>query len=44
MFIQIAELVTTYQQHILKAMSEKKNGEGTIPEKDFSAFFKEIEL
>ena len=30
MFIQIAELVTQYQQHILKALNEKRNTESTI--------------
>lgn len=30
MFIQIAELVTQYQQHILKALTEKRNSENTI--------------
>lgn len=44
MFIQIAELVTQYQQHILKALNEKRNTESTIPEKEFYEFFKEIEL
>jgi hypothetical protein len=44
MFIQIAELVTQYQQHILKALNEKKNSENTIHEKDFYSFFHEIEL
>lgn len=31
MFIQIAELVTQYQQHILKALNDKRNTESTIP-------------
>ena len=35
MFIQIAELVTQYQQHILKALNEKRNTESTINEHDF---------
>ena len=30
MFIQIAELVTNYHQHILTALNGKRNGEGTI--------------
>lgn len=30
MFIQIAELVTNYHQHILTALNRKRNGEGTI--------------
>lgn len=40
MFIQIAELVTQYQQHILKALNEKRNTESTISEQDFYEFFK----
>lgn len=44
MFIQIAELVTNYQQHIHKALSERRNSENTVSEKDFYDFFKEIEL
>ena len=35
MFIQIAELVTQYQQHILKALNDKRNSESTINEQDF---------
>lgn len=35
MFIQIAELVTQYQQHILKALNDKRNSECTILELDF---------
>jgi hypothetical protein len=38
MFIQISELVTSYYQHILAAMTNRKNGEGTITEKDFVSF------
>ena len=34
MFIQVAELVTNYHQHILTALNRKRNGEGTIEEKD----------
>jgi len=30
MFIQIAELITQYQQHILKALTDKRNTESTI--------------
>lgn len=44
MFLQIAELVTSYYQQILAAMSNRKNGEGTITEKDLTQFFTEIEL
>lgn len=44
MFLQIAELVTSYYQQILAAMSNRKNGEGTISEKDLTEFFTEIEL
>lgn len=36
MFLQIAELVTSYYQQILAAMSNRKNGEGTISEKDLT--------
>jgi hypothetical protein len=39
MFIQIAELITQYQQHILKALNDKRNSENTINEKDFYIFF-----
>ena len=35
MFIQIAELITQYQQHIMKALNDKRNSETTIPEKEF---------
>ena len=31
MFVQVAELVTTYYQQILAALTAKRNGEGTIP-------------
>lgn len=44
MFIQIAELITNYHQHILTALNRKKNGEGTIMEQDLIDFFNEIEL
>jgi hypothetical protein len=44
MFIQVAELITTYYQQIMAALTAKRNGEGTIPEKFFLDFFKEIEL
>ena len=44
MFIQVAELITTYYQQIMAALTAKKNGEGTIPETDFLEFFKEIQL
>jgi hypothetical protein len=44
MFIQIAELVTNYHQHILTALNRKKNGEGTISEQELINFFNEIEL
>ena len=30
MFIQVAELITTYYQQILAALTSKRNGEGTI--------------
>ena len=36
--------MTQYQQHILKALNDKRNTESTIPEEDFYSFFKEIEL
>jgi hypothetical protein len=42
MFIQIAELVTHYQQHIHKALNERRNSESTVTEKDFYEFFTEI--
>lgn len=32
MFIQVAELITNYHQHILTALNRKRNGEGTIAE------------
>ena len=35
MFIQVAELITTYYQQILAALTAKRNGEGTIAEKSF---------
>jgi|JI10StandDraft_1071094.scaffolds.fasta_scaffold369484_1 hypothetical protein len=35
MFIQVAELITTYYQQILAALTAKRNGEGTIKETDF---------
>ena len=44
MFIQVAELITTYYQQIMAALTAKRNGEGTIPEKFFLDFFREIEL
>jgi hypothetical protein len=44
MFIQVAELVTNYHQHILTALSRHRNGEGTIREQEFKDFFNEIEL
>lgn len=44
MFIQVAELITTYYQQILAALTAKRNGEGTIAESSFLQFFKEIEL
>lgn len=44
MFIQVAQLITTYYQQILSALTSKKNGEGTISEEHFLQFFKEIEL
>lgn len=44
MFIQVAELITTYYQQIMAALTAKRNGEGTIPERFFLDFFKEIEL
>jgi hypothetical protein len=31
MFIQVAELITTYYQQIMAALTAKRNGEGTIP-------------
>lgn len=39
MFIQIAELVTNYHQHILTALNRKRNGEGTISELELTNFF-----
>jgi len=30
MFLQIAELVTSYYQHILAALNNRKNGDGTV--------------
>jgi hypothetical protein len=44
MFIQIAELITNYQQHIHKALNDRRNTESTVTEVDFYDFFKEIEL
>jgi hypothetical protein len=44
MFIQVAELITTYYQQILSALTAKRNGEGTISENSFLEFFHEIEL
>ncbi len=44
MFIQVAELITTYYQQIMAALTAKRNGQGTIAEKFFLDFFKEIEL
>lgn len=44
MFIQVAQLITTYYQQILAALTAKRNGEGTISEVSFLEFFKEIEL
>lgn len=35
MFIQVAELITTYYQQILAALTAKRNGEGTISEAEF---------
>lgn len=35
MFIQVAELITTYYQQILAALTAKRNGEGTISEENF---------
>jgi hypothetical protein len=35
MFIQVAELITTYYQQILSALTAKRNGEGTISETNF---------
>ncbi len=35
MFIQVAELITTYYQQILAALTAKRNGEGTIAESSF---------
>lgn len=40
MFIQVAELITTYYQQILAALTAKRNGEGTISEENFLQFFK----
>lgn len=40
MFIQVAELITTYYQQILAALTAKRNGEGTISEEHFLQFFK----
>lgn len=39
MFIQVAELVTNYHQHILTALNRKRNGEGTISEEELVSFF-----
>lgn len=44
MFIQIAELVTNYHQHILTALNRKRNGQGTISELELTNFFNEIQL
>lgn len=44
MFIQVAELITTYYQQILTALTTKRNGQGTISEEHLVEFFKEIEL
>lgn len=35
MFIQVAELITTYYQQILAALTSKRNGENTISEVAF---------
>ncbi len=39
MFIQVAQLITTYYQQIMAALTAKRNGEGTIPERNFLEFF-----
>ena len=44
MFIQIAELVTNYCQHISAAFDSKRNGEGTINRVELCAFLNQIEL